>query len=232
MSKRPTLVVLTGAGMSAESGLGTFRGNGGLWENHNIEEVASIQGWYKNPELVLAFYNARRKAAALANPNAGHFALAALEELLHVKVITQNVDSLHEKAGSRNVLHLHGRLDQKRSFKSHDHIVPWTEDLHLGDLAPDGSQWRPHIVWFGEEVPAMLEALQWMAEADFFAVIGTSLQVYPAAGLIHEVPVHAPCFLVDPHEIEHKGGITHFKHIKEAASTGVFSLREQLEALL
>jgi NAD-dependent deacetylase len=231
MSKQ-TLVVLTGAGMSAESGLGTFRGNGGLWENYAIEEVASIEGWYKNPALVLEFYNARRKAAEKAVPNAGHETLAALESLFKVKIITQNVDTLHEKAGSTEILHLHGRLDQKRSVANPFLIREWTEDLHLGDLAPDGSQWRPHIVWFGEDVPAIREAKEWVGEADFFAVIGTSLQVYPAAGLIYDVPYQAPCFLVDPQQMEAGVKVHRFKHIKEPASTGVFSLRQQLEALL
>ena len=230
--KKQTLVVLTGAGMSAESGLGTFRGNGGLWENHSLEEVASIQGWYKNPALVLAFYNERRRAAEKASPNAGHLALAELEDLLTVKIITQNVDTLHEKAGSTQVLHLHGRLDQKRSFQAPDLLAPWTSDLQLGDMAPDGSQWRPHIVWFGEEVPAMAEAMAWVSEADFFAVIGTSLQVYPAAGLIHEVPYQVPCFLVDPHNVGDGPRISRFQHVKEPASRGVFSLRMALEALL
>lgn len=230
--KKPTLVVLTGAGMSAESGLGTFRGSGGLWENYAIEEVASIDGWHKNPSLVLEFYNARRKAAEKAVPNAGHLALAELESLLRVKIITQNVDTLHEKAGSTEVLHLHGRLDQKRSFADSGLIASWTDDLQLGDLAPDGSQWRPHIVWFGEDVPAIRQAMLWVAEADFFAVIGTSLQVYPAAGLIHDVPYDAPCFLVDPQEMEWGVKVQRFKHIKEPASSGVFSLGRQLEALL
>lgn len=231
MSK-PVLVVLTGAGMSAESGLGTFRGSGGLWENYSIEEVASIQGWYKNPALVLSFYNARRKAAEKAVPNAGHLALADLESIFRVKVITQNVDTLHEQAGSTEVLHLHGRLDQKRSFADPNLIASWKEDLQLGDLSPDGSQWRPHIVWFGEEVPAIAQAVEWVRSADYFAVIGTSLQVYPAAGLIHDVPVQAPCFLVDPQVMEAGVRVHRFTHIKEPASKGVFSMRKQLEALM
>lgn len=231
MSKQ-TLVALTGAGMSAESGLGTFRGSGGLWENYAIEEVASIDGWHRNPALVLEFYNARRTAAEQALPNDGHVALAELESLFRVKVITQNVDTLHEKAGSTEVLHLHGRLDQKRSFANPDLIEPWTQDLLLGDLAADHSQWRPNIVWFGEDVPAIQQAREWVRQADFFAVIGTSLQVYPAAGLIYDVPYHAPCFLVDPQEMEAGVKVNRFKHIKEPASTGVFSLRYQLEALL
>lgn len=229
---KQTLVVLTGAGISAESGLGTFRGSGGLWENYSIAEVASLEGWHKNPGLVLEFYNARRKAAAAALPNPGHEGLAAMEEFFRVRIITQNVDTLHEKAGSSEVLHLHGRLDKKRSAADARFISNWTEDIHLGDLAPDGSQWRPHIVWFGEEVPAIREAMNWLSEADYFAVIGTSLQVYPAAGLIHDVPFHAPCFLVDPQDIKTDMGTRRFKHIKEPASTGVFSLSEQLKALM
>lgn len=230
--KKPFLVVLTGAGVSAESGLGTFRGSGGLWENYTIEDVASIAGWYKNPALVLEFYNARRKAAENATPNTGHLALAEMESWFDVQVITQNVDTLHEKAGSTKVLHLHGRLDEKRSVQDPKLIQKWNNDLKLGDMAPDGSQWRPNIVWFGEDVPAIQEAIAFVQKADFFAVIGTSLQVYPAAGLVHEVPYHAPCFLVDPSlpDLSLKTG--RFRHIQEAASTGVFSLRLQLEALL
>lgn len=230
--KKPFLVVLTGAGVSAESGLGTFRGSGGLWENYTIEDVASIAGWYKNPALVLAFYNARRKAAENATPNAGHIALAEMESRFDVQIITQNVDTLHEKAGSTKVLHLHGRLDEKRSVQNPKLIKKWNNDLKLGDMAPDGSQWRPNIVWFGEDVPAIQEAIGFVQKADFFAVIGTSLQVYPAAGLVHEVPYHAPCFLVDPALPDQNLKIGRFRHIQEAASTGVFSLRLQLEALL
>lgn len=226
MSK-PSLVVLTGAGISAESGIATFRGNGGLWENHSIEEVASIEGWYKNPAFVLSFYNSRRHAAMKAQPNEGHEALKQLEDHFEVKIITQNVDTLHEKAGSTQVLHLHGRLDQKRSEKNPRLIAPWEEDLMLGDLASDGSQWRPNIVWFGEMVPAMETAALWASEADFFAVIGTSLQVYPAAGLVHEVPWYCGCFLIDPQPVS-LSGMQHFTQIAEPASTGVPKLAEKL----
>lgn len=226
MSK-PNLVVLTGAGISAESGIATFRGNGGLWENHAIEDVASIEGWHKNPALVLSFYNSRRKAAMAALPNEGHKALRALESRFEVRIITQNVDTLHEAAGSTQVLHLHGRLDQMRSSKNAKLIAPWQEDIQLGDCAPDGSQWRPNIVWFGEMVPAMETAAQWTREADYFVVIGTSLQVYPAAGLVHEVPLNCRCYLVDPQPMT-LPGMQHFTPIAEPATTGVPKLAAQL----
>lgn len=221
------LVVLTGAGISAESGIATFRGGGGLWENHSIEEVASIEGWYRNRELVLAFYNGRRQAAMQAQPNAGHLALKELEAHFEVRIITQNVDTLHEMAGSTAVLHLHGRLDQKRSERNPKLVAPWEGDLKLGDLASDGSQWRPNIVWFGEMVPAMEQAVEWVREADFFAVIGTSLQVYPAAGLVHEVPLRCKCYLVDPQPVS-LNGMQHFIQITEAATTGVAKLIKKL----
>lgn len=224
---KPNLVVLTGAGISAESGIATFRGNGGLWENHSIDEVASIDGWGRNPALVLSFYNERRKAALNALPNEGHFALRRLEEHFNVQIITQNVDILHEKAGSAQVLHLHGRLDEKRSDKNPLLIAPWDDDLKLGDLAEDGSQWRPNIVWFGEMVPAIELAIQNVAKADYFVVIGTSLQVYPAAGLVYEVPSKCQCFLIDPQPVTFEGS-QQIIHIMEPASSGVSKLAEKL----
>lgn len=226
MSK-PVLVALTGAGISAESGIATFRGNGGLWENHTVEEVASIDGWMRNPALVLAFYNARRDAAMQASPNPGHLMLKQLEDHFDVRIITQNVDTLHEKAGSSKILHLHGRLDEKRSEKNPNLIDAWTEAIAIGDLAPDGCQWRPNIVWFGEMVPAMQQAIDWVREADIFVVIGTSLQVYPAAGLVHEVPLNCSCFLIDPQPIV-LAGMQHFTQIAELASTGVAKLAKKL----
>ncbi|MEZ4827218.1 MAG: NAD-dependent deacylase [Bacteroidia bacterium] len=196
------LVVLTGAGISAESGLKTFRGSDGLWEGHNIMDVASPIGFKRNPELVLRFYNERRAQARLAKPNTGHYALVALEKYFDVKIITQNVDDLHEKAGSAHILHLHGELNKVRSVTDPSYIVEVEGDIHLGDTAPDGGQLRPHIVWFGEEVPQIMPAAKIMAGADIVAVIGTSLVVYPAAGLLEFAPSHAPVFVVDPNRPE------------------------------
>ena len=197
--KKPKLVVLSGAGISAESGLATFRGSDGLWEGHRVEDVATPGAWRKDPDLVLDFYNERRKNALKAEPNAAHKRLVAWEKRFDVDVITQNVDNLHERAGSKKVLHLHGQLFQSRSTKNPEAVFPiegW--ELKRGDLAPDGSQLRPHIVWFGEAVPALEEAVEIAQQADYFAVVGTSLQVYPAAGLIHYAPLHVPIFYIDP----------------------------------
>lgn len=193
------LVVLTGAGISAESGIQTFRDADGLWEGHDVMEVASPQGWAKNQELVLDFYNQRRKQALTAEPNAGHLALADLENEFEVTIVTQNVDNLHEKAGSSNVLHLHGELFKSRSTKDEDLIYEmdgW--ELNTGDKCEKGSQLRPHIVWFGEMVPAMDEAMIVTQRADIFLVVGTSLAVYPAAGLIHYTQPNVPKYIIDP----------------------------------
>ncbi len=217
---KPRLVVLTGAGISAESGLGIFRGAGGLWEGYDIMEVASIEGWQKNPEKVISFYNMRRQAALEAEPNAGHLALAALEAFFEVSIITQNVDILHEKAGSASVLHLHGRLDQLRSSLDSRDVIPWETDLALGQLCRRGSQLRPDIVWFGEAVPLMERAVGLVGQADIFVVAGTSLQVYPAAGLIHEAPAHIPKFLIDP-EPAGLGGVSGLRTLALPASRGI-----------
>jgi len=193
-------VVLSGAGISAESGIATFRDAGGLWEGHKIEDVATPEGWKKNPALVLDFYNQRRKTGIDAQPNAGHKACVALERKFEVIVITQNVDNLHEKAGSKNIIHLHGELFKSRSTKDESLIYDiqgW--QLNLGDTCELGSQLRPHIVWFGELVPMIEKAADVCREADVFIVVGTSMQVYPAAGLINYVPAHAKIFVVDPH---------------------------------
>jgi NAD-dependent deacetylase len=193
------LVVLTGAGMSAESGIKTFRDQGGLWEEYDVMEVASIQAWYKNPELVQRFYNMRRKELISAQPNEGHTGLAELEKDFEVHIITQNIDNLHEKAGSTSVLHLHGELMKARSTKNPSLIYTLDHwEIKMGDTCELGSQLRPHIVWFGEEVPAMEEAIPLMESADIVCIIGTSLNVYPAAGLIHYAPSSAPVFLIDP----------------------------------
>lgn len=192
------IVVLTGAGMSAESGINTFRDSNGLWENHDIMEVASPEGWRKNPALVLDFYNKRRAQLKEVKPNKGHEILAELEKNFDVQIITQNVDNLHEKAGSSTILHLHGELTKVRSVANENYILDWTEDLNLGDTDKNGNQLRPHIVWFGEAVPAIDDAIPMMEEADIVIIIGTSLQVYPAAGLMHYAKPHIPVYYIDP----------------------------------
>ncbi|WP_439554490.1 SIR2 family NAD-dependent protein deacylase [Flavobacterium macrobrachii] len=192
------LVVLTGAGISAESGIKTFRDADGLWEGHDVMEVASPEGWHKNKELVLDFYNQRRRQLHQVKPNRGHVTLAELETDFEVHIITQNVDNLHQQAGSFNVLHLHGELFKVRSTKNHNYILDWKTDLNLGDVDENGHQLRPHIVWFGEAVPALDEAIEIAQTADYFAVIGTSLQVYPAAGLLHYAKPNVPVFYIDP----------------------------------
>ncbi|HTG66036.1 MAG TPA: NAD-dependent deacylase [Flavobacterium sp.] len=192
------LVVLTGAGISAESGLKTFRDSDGLWEGHDIMDVASPEGWRKNPELVLDFYNQRRRQLKEVKPNLGHKELSQLQIHFDVHIITQNVDDLHERAGSKKVLHLHGELLKVRSTKNSKFILEWEGDLKLGDVDSQKHQLRPHIVWFGEAVPAFDEAIAITKTADYFAVIGTSLQVYPAAGLIDFVPANIPVFYIDP----------------------------------
>lgn len=203
--KRKKLVVLTGAGMSAESGIRTFRDSGGLWEENDVMEVCSTQGWAKNKALVLEFYNQRRKQLLTAKPNAGHTRLSELEELFDVHIITQNVDNLHEKAGSSQVLHLHGELMKVRSTLDESKIYSLNEnnwEVNVGDKAEDGAQLRPHIVFFGEAVPAMDQAIPICESADFFAIIGTSMNVYPAAGLIHYIPKSTPVYVIDPNPVE------------------------------
>ena len=215
------LVVLTGAGISAESGIKTFRDSGGLWEQHDVMDVASIDGWYRNPSLVLEFYNQRRKQLESAQPNRAHVLLAELEKDFDVQIITQNVDNLHERAGSRHVLHLHGELTKVRSSKSTAHVEDIVyREIHPGDLCADGSQLRPHIVWFGEAVPLIEEAERLVSEADIFAVIGTSLNVYPAAGLVTSLPEDARAFLIDPNTVARKLP-KQFTVIKENATVGV-----------
>lgn len=199
MSALPNVVVFTGSGVSAESGLLTFRDSGGLWEQYDIMEVASIDAWKRNPALVLDFYNKRRAQAYQAHPNEGHQAITRIQSFFGASVITQNVDSLHEKAGTRDVLHLHGELCKVRSTLGDDFILDIGSDpIQLGDLCPKGAQLRPHIVWFGEQVPKIQEAEAICSKADVFVIVGTSLEVYPAAGLIHTLPKHAEIFLVDP----------------------------------
>ncbi|OHX65624.1 SIR2 family NAD-dependent protein deacylase [Flammeovirga pacifica] len=198
--KKKKIVVLTGAGISAESGIATFRGSDGLWEGHDIMEVASPEGWHKNKELVLDFYNKRRRQGINAVPNNGHTTLVELEKMYDVSIITQNVDHLHELAGSSHVTHLHGKLFESRSTLDPQLIYPIDgTELNIGDLCEKGSQLRPNIVWFGEDVPMMDKAVEITEEADYFVIIGTSLQVYPAAGLIHYTKSNCKLFLIDPH---------------------------------
>ena len=222
------IVVLTGAGISAESGIRTFRDSGGLWEEHRIEDVATFEAWLRNPGLVMEFYNLRRKQLHEVTPNLAHFALAKLEEKYDVRIITQNVDDLHERAGSTKVLHLHGELKKARSTSDPDLIYEidgW--ELRMGDTCEKGSQLRPHIVWFGEVVPMIEPAAELASEADIFMVIGTSLNVYPAAGLINYVPDHSPKYLVDPN-VSSLQGIRNLTVIREKAGTGVPLLVEKL----
>ena len=229
MATRKKVVVLTGAGISAESGIATFRDANGLWEGHDVMEVASPEGWRKNPELVLDFYNQRRKNAHQVQPNPGHLALVKLEEKFDVTIITQNVDDLHERAGSTKVIHLHGKLFESRSTVDQNLVYPikgW--ELKLGDTCEKGSQLRPNIVWFGEMVPMMEVAVEYARQAEVFLIIGTSLLVYPAAGLIDYVPYGIPVYVIDPH-IPEVSKRLNLHLIPEKASTGVPKLVETLE---
>lgn len=221
------LVVLTGAGMSAESGIATFRDSGGLWEKYPIEQVATPEAFHKNPELVLEFYNIRRRELLKAKPNAGHYGLAALEQDFEIYIITQNVDNLHEQAGSSRVIHLHGELMKSRSTGDEsavydiDHEQP---DLHIGDKCEKGFQLRPHIVWFGEMVPMMGEAEAIVRKAEVFVIIGTSMNVYPAAGLLRDVKMNVPVYLIDPKDVSTNRYDIH--HIRKGASEGVEELKK------
>jgi NAD-dependent deacetylase len=224
------LVVLTGAGISAESGIATFRDSGGLWEGHRVEDVATPEGWRKNREVVLDFYNQRRKKALEVHPNRGHEILVELEDFFDVTIVTQNVDNLHERAGSKKVIHLHGNLFESRSTLHENLIYPiagW--ELRLGDTCERGSQLRPNIVWFGEAVPMIETAADEAAQADVFLVVGTSMQVYPAAGLIDFVRLEVPKFLVDP-KIPDLLPIPNLTVITDKASTGMAKLKSILTA--
>ncbi|WP_067036334.1 SIR2 family NAD-dependent protein deacylase [Allomuricauda sp. CP2A] len=225
---KPKIVVLTGAGMSAESGLKTFRDADGLWEGHDVMEVASPHGFAKNPELVLEFYNQRRRQLLEVRPNAGHLALANLEQHFDVSIVTQNVDNLHEKAGSSHVVHLHGELFKVRSIRDETYILDWTTDLVLGDLDENGHQLRPHIVWFGEMVPMMETAARITQQADILIIIGTSMQVYPAAGLIHYAPKQIPIHFVDPKPTVRQSDFDNLTVRAETAAKGVPILVEEL----
>lgn len=222
------VVVLTGAGMSADSGLKTFRDSDGLWEGYDVNKVATLQGWREDPEMVLDFYNKRRKQAHEAEPHQGHKALARLERKFKVTIITQNVDNLHERAGSTDVLHLHGELAKVRSVKDPSLVYDIGGDpIEMGDTAEDGAQLRPHVVWFGEMVPNMEKAVQIVPEADVLLVIGTSLVVYPAAGLVDYASDNIPKYIIDPArpEMYSFGG---WKHIEKRASVGTPALVDRL----
>lgn len=225
------LVVLTGAGISAESGIRTFRDADGLWEGHNVMDVASPEGWHRNRELVLDFYNQRRRQLQEVEPNLGHIVLAELETDFEVHIITQNVDNLHEKAGSSKVLHLHGELLKVRSVKNEDYILDWSHDLILGDVDDKGNQLRPHIVWFGEMVPALDEAVNTIEQADYVAVIGTSLQVYPAASLMHYANPDVPVFYIDPRPASISNLQNPLEVIPMNATEGVPLLKQKLLGL-
>ncbi len=227
MKKR--LVVLTGAGMSAESGISTFRDSGGLWDKYPVEQVATPEGFRANPELVLNFYNIRRRELLSVKPNEGHYGLVDLEKHFEVNIITQNIDNLHEQAGSSSVIHLHGELMKSRSTADESlvyDIDPEKCEILLGDTCEKGSQLRPHIVWFGEMVPMMSVAEEITRKADIFVIIGTSMNVYPAAGLLHDVKYDTPVYLIDPKDVN--TGRRDIHHIRMGASEGVNELKKIL----
>ena len=217
------LVVLSGAGVSAESGLKTFRDSDGLWEGYNIEDVATPRAWREDPKLVLDFYNYRRENVLDAKPNAAHYGLAELEKSFDVTIITQNIDDLHERAGSTNVLHLHGEIFKMRSEKDHQLIYEIKGDIKIGDMAEDGGQLRPYIVWFEEPVPKIEEAIPVVRSADIFVVVGTSLVVYPAAGLVNYAAGHIPKYIIDK-RIPYTSEVTNITAIEKPATEGVCDL--------
>lgn len=222
------LTVLTGAGVSAESGITTFRDSDGLWENHKVEDVASIEGWYRNPQLVLDFYNDRRAQLPTVRPNAAHIAIAELEKEYDVTVVTQNVDNLHERAGSTRIIHLHGELTKVRPENCCNEMDGFSEEtvfdigadsISVGDLAPNGAQLRPHIVWFGEAVPKIEAAIEAVEAADVLLIVGTSLQVYPAAGLYRYAKMTTPIYIIDPKDVSVRDA--RLTHIKDVATNGM-----------
>lgn len=223
------IIVFTGAGISAESGISTFRDSGGLWEKYDINEVATPEGWKKNPELVLDFYNQRRKQVMEAKPNKAHLAIAELQDKYDVQVITQNIDDLHERAGSKKVLHLHGEIMKVRSTKDASLIYPLKKwQVNFGDVCELGSQLRPHIVWFGEMVPEMENANRLAKQASLFMVIGTSLNVYPAAGLVDYVDNDIPKYLIDPADVN----VSHIDNVKVIKSSAVAALPKLVARIL
>ncbi|EEG25221.1 NAD-dependent deacetylase [Eikenella corrodens] len=219
------IVVLTGAGISADSGLRTFRDTDGLWEGYKVEEVCTPEAFARNPQLVIDFYNERRRQAQAAEPNAAHRALAELEKYYQIQIITQNVDDLHERAGSSTVLHLHGELNKARSSADENYVVEWTGDQSINDTDPQGYPMRPHIVWFGEAVPLIETAARWVSQADKVLVVGTSMQVYPAAGLLEYAPYETERYLVDPRPPK---GLANISIIEAKAKDGVPQLVDKL----
>jgi NAD-dependent deacetylase len=231
MKTKKKLVVLTGAGISAESGIATFRGSGGLWEGHDVTQVASPEGWRQNRELVLEFYNQRRRQMVNCQPNEGHRALAELEKYFDVQIITQNIDDLHERGGSTKILHLHGEILYARST-SHPDLLYFLEggkDIVIGDKCEHGSQLRPHIVWFGEDVTEFQNAVNLSAQADIFLVVGTSLVVYPANTLVTYAPKHVPVYIVDPNRPDMVSG-SRYRFIEQPATLGLPQIMEELKA--
>ena len=235
---RKKITVLTGAGVSAESGISTFRDSDGLWENHSVEDVASIEGWYRNPSLVLDFYNARRAQLADVRPNAAHLAIASLEDEFDVTVVTQNVDNLHERAGSTRVIHLHGELTKVRpenccndrdGYSEETVFDIGTDAIHIGDMAPNGAQLRPHIVWFGEAVPKIDAAIDAVEAADMVLIVGTSLQVYPAAGLYRYARMEAPIYIIDPKDVPARD--SRITHIKDVATKGMETFKNLIKSI-
>ncbi|MDX8554171.1 NAD-dependent deacylase [Tenacibaculum sp. 1B UA] len=229
MKKR--LVVLTGAGISAESGIKTFRDADGLWEGHDIYEVASPEGFRANPELVLDFYNQRRRQLLEVSPNKAHHNLVVLENDFEVTIITQNVDDLHERAGSKNVIHLHGELLKARSTKNKHLVYNWNKDIVIGDVCEEKAQLRPHIVWFGEDVPLLEKAAKITLQADILVIIGTSMQVYPAASLVNYVQHNTPIYFIDPKPAVNKNAFNNLTIIEDVASTGTDMLVEKLQQI-
>ena len=234
---RKKITVLTGAGVSAESGISTFRDSDGLWENYKVEDVASIEGWYRNPSLVLEFYNNRRAQLAQVKPNVAHLSIASLEDDYDVTVVTQNVDNLHERAGSTKVIHLHGELTKVRpenccnemdAFSEETVFDIGTESIAIGDLAPNGAQLRPHIVWFGEAVPKIDSAIDAVEAADILLIVGTSLQVYPAASLYRFARLDIPIYIIEPKELTVRDG--RLTHIKEVATKGMECFKNILKS--
>ena len=220
------IVVLTGAGMSAESGVKTFRDHNGLWEGHDVMQVASPEGFRQNPKLVLDFYNQRRRQLKNVQPNTAHLALAKLEKDYKVSIVTQNVDDLHERAGSSSVLHLHGELRKVRSTGKPSDIKVWVEDINLGDTCDNGYQLRPHIVWFGEDVPMIETAISICQTADILLIIGTSLQVYPAASLMYYINSNTPIYYIDPNPSRQT--VSNIHVIPDKATTGIKSFLDLL----
>ena len=235
--KRKKIAVLTGAGVSAESGITTFRDADGLWENHKVEDVASIEGWYRNPSLVLDFYNARRAQLFTVKPNAAHMAIASLEDDYDVTVVTQNVDNLHERAGSTRIIHLHGELTKVRPENCCNDMDGFSEEtvfdigpdaIHVGDKAPNGAQLRPHIVWFGEAVPKIEAAIDAVEAADIILIVGTSLQVYPAAGLYRYAKMDTPIYIIDPNDVSVRD--SRITHIKDVATRGMETFKNIIKS--